>query len=69
MTADEVVKLISELLENRKVSITLEEEVNQILMRANRLDAWRAYMATATPDDPVVLAVNAAFAEDTSKPL
>lgn len=68
MTADEVVKLIANLLDSQQVPITLEEEVNAILARSNRLDAWRAYKATAIPADPVVLAVNAAFAADT-KPL
>lgn len=69
MTADEVVKLISQQLESLVVKTTLEEEVNQILARSGRLDAWRAYTAKAAPDDPVVLAVNAAFAEDVTKPL
>ncbi len=65
MTADEVVKLIATLLDSRVVKLSLEEEVNQVLARSNRLDAWRAYKATASVDDPTVAAVEAAFAADT----
>ena len=63
MTADEVVKLISDLLGSKQVPISLEEQVNAILARSNKLDAWRAYQATASPLDPVIELVQAAYAE------
>lgn len=68
MTADEVVKLIANLLDSQQAPITLEEQVNAILARSNRLDAWRAYQATASPLDPIVTTVLAAYANAT-KPL